>query len=143
MEITFDEDGFFTRLRSVISKKGLPYDRLAALCDMPKPSFESYVYHHHTPRAPQLAKLCKGLDIDANWLLFGDSRKFNKWRIRRGGFPTVSFVGMEDIASKWIAAYENRLKDETDVALVEVQHDGIWERLAYITGPKTGGCDAG
>ena len=48
--------------------------QVAAACGLPKPTLESYLYQGAAPRAGQIALLCKGLGVSADWLLFGEGQ---------------------------------------------------------------------
>lgn len=67
----FDEAAFARRLQSAITLRGLTMPRAAQACGMPLPSLESYVYRQNLPGTRALFQIAQGLDVSADWLLFG------------------------------------------------------------------------
>lgn len=67
----FDATGFRGRLAFVIEGLGKSKADLAAMCGMPLPTFEAYLYTETLPGTRALFNLAQGLNVSADWLLFG------------------------------------------------------------------------
>ena len=67
----FDAVGFLRRLVSIVQATCLSQSALAAKCAMPLPTFKSYLYTDTLPGARALFNLAQGLNVSADWLLFG------------------------------------------------------------------------
>lgn len=67
----FDAVGFRRRLTSISQATGKSKPDLAAMCSMPLPTFEMYLYTDTLPGARALFNLAQGLNVSADWLLFG------------------------------------------------------------------------
>lgn len=72
MRPEFDSAAFADRLQQVIARQGLTMTRAAALCEIPLPTLEGYVYRQNLPGAKAMIKLVQGLGISADWLLLGE-----------------------------------------------------------------------
>lgn len=70
----FDAEEFSLRLQCAIVDLG-SHSQVAMACGLPKPTLESYLYQRTSPGAPQIALLCKGLNVSADWLLFGEGQQ--------------------------------------------------------------------
>lgn len=64
-------DALHERLRAAIELSGLSLTDAAKVCGMHKASFEGYVAGENLPGAKAIAAICTGLNISADWLLFG------------------------------------------------------------------------
>ena len=69
----FDAEMFALRVQMAAIDIGAIAE-VAAACGLPKPTLESYLYQGTSPRAEQIALLCRGLKVSADWLLFGEER---------------------------------------------------------------------
>lgn len=67
----FDPVGFQLRLTGICDGLGKSKRDLAAMCGMPVPTFEAYLYTDTLPGARALFNLAQGLNVSADWLLFG------------------------------------------------------------------------
>ncbi len=67
----FDAVGFRRRLVSITQATGKSKPDLAAMCGMPPSTFEMYLYTDTLPGARALFNLAQGLNVSADWLLFG------------------------------------------------------------------------
>lgn len=67
-----DAPAFAHRLRATRLKSGLTVPDAAAMCGLPVPTLEAFLYRQQMPSAPSLFKLVTGLGVSADWLLFGD-----------------------------------------------------------------------
>lgn len=68
----FDALRFRRRLVSITKATGKSRAALAEMCAMPLPTFESYLYTDTLPGARALFNLAQGLNVSADWLLFGE-----------------------------------------------------------------------
>jgi len=148
MTFEFDKSGFLKRLRATAHAKGEKNLMLAHRCNLPFPTFEGYLYGQNTPTAGKFAQLCAGLNISADWLLFGvgqnteQNDKFSRYRFIQNGLPIAEFSGVTDKVlqdvNDYIANYE------ADVpAVVEMHLNDQWKRLAWIGVNHVGGSNAG
>lgn len=67
----FDAVRFRRRLLSITRATGQSHAALAEMCAMPLPTLESYLYTDTLPGARALFNLAQGLNVSADWLLFG------------------------------------------------------------------------
>ena len=67
----FDAVGFRRRLVSITRETGKSKPDLAAMCGRPVPTFEMYLYTDTLAGARALFNLAQGLNVSADWLLFG------------------------------------------------------------------------
>lgn len=63
------------RIRTQMQVLNLTVARAAEVCDLPKPSFEDYLYGKSLPGAESLVGLSRGLGCTTDWLLFGEVGK--------------------------------------------------------------------
>ncbi|WP_353428728.1 helix-turn-helix domain-containing protein [Paracoccus denitrificans] len=68
----FSAAGFSRRLRDARIRSGMTVQEAAAVCMMPMPTLEAYLYRQHLPTASALFKIAVGLSVSTDWLLFGD-----------------------------------------------------------------------
>jgi len=144
MAFSFDSGVFSTRLRALVAAKEETYEVLAARCAMPKASFESYLYHQNLPSARQLAKLSYGLNVSADWLLFGDAQKqtcaddgFACYRIRQDNQTLAQYTGPSSDVMQMLDDYISRYRCAAPAKIEEKRH-GQWVLVAQIASVRTG-----
>lgn len=69
-----DPHAISLRIKALIDMHG-SIPKVARLCGIPQPTLESYVRHGNMPGAITLGLLCTGLDVSADWVLFGRGAK--------------------------------------------------------------------
>lgn len=62
------------RIRSVVELRGT-LGEAARLSGIPKPTLEGYVQGKNLPGSFALACLCRGLNVSADWILFGEGAR--------------------------------------------------------------------
>jgi len=60
------------RLRQTLDKKEWSIKKLSDVCDIPYRTTQDYLHGKTSPGAEALRKLCRGLEVSADWLLFGE-----------------------------------------------------------------------
>lgn len=65
-------DTIHTRLAEAIRQSGLTQKELAAMVDVNQSQISCYLHARKMPALDTLAKLCKALDADANYILCQD-----------------------------------------------------------------------
>lgn len=66
-----DPSSVSQRIRLVVSECD-SIRAAAERCSIPQPTLETYLSGQSLPGALAIARLCKGLSISADWLLFGE-----------------------------------------------------------------------
>lgn len=69
----FDPHAVILRLRTAVEIEGTVTE-VAAKCGLKLPTLESLMRGNSLPNSTTLACLCHGLDISADWVLFGKVR---------------------------------------------------------------------
>lgn len=64
--------GFPDRLAEAIKTSGLTCAQISKIVGRNRKMIYDYKNGHHSPDAVVLAKLCKLLNVSADWLLFGE-----------------------------------------------------------------------
>lgn len=59
------------RLRKALEEKGWSIKKLSEICDIPYRTTQDYLHGKTSPGADALKKLCGGLEVSADYLLFG------------------------------------------------------------------------
>ncbi len=67
----FDQTAFSVRLAQAIEEKGDTVARAALRCAMPQATLETYLYRKALPGTKALFQIAQGLNVSADWLLFG------------------------------------------------------------------------
>lgn len=70
-----DTVAFARRLSDARIASGRTIQDTAAVCGIPLPTLEAYLYRQHLPSASVLFKLARGLGVSADWLLFGEGAR--------------------------------------------------------------------
>ncbi len=67
----YQPEGFSKRLYECVIATGLSVHDFAKRCDLAPPSIYAYFYNERTPNITALARMCKTLNVSADYLLFG------------------------------------------------------------------------
>jgi transcriptional regulator with XRE-family HTH domain len=69
----FDPQAVVLRIRTVVEMHG-SIPQVVASCGLKQPTLEHILSGKSLPNAASLACLCRGLDVSADWILFGEVR---------------------------------------------------------------------
>ena len=69
----FDPQAVILRIRSAVERQGTVPD-VAAACGLKEPTLASILRGQSLPNSTTLVCLCTGLEVSADWLLFGEVR---------------------------------------------------------------------
>ena len=69
----FDPAAVILRIKTAVERVGT-VPEAADACDLRRPTLEGILRGSSLPNSTTLAALCHGLDVSADWLLFGELR---------------------------------------------------------------------